>query len=155
MDDDITVRIADLIRSDEGLRLTAYQDTRGVWTIGYGYNLQAHGYTKTQAAQAIWTKDRAERALSGKIGECVAYLDRTYSAWRNLTGARQAVCVSAVYQLGPRAIPPFAPTIALICRGEYAAAAARMRATAWARQTPNRVRRLADMMATGEWPTKE
>jgi lysozyme len=26
-----------LIRSFEGLRLTAYQDTAGVWTIGYGH----------------------------------------------------------------------------------------------------------------------
>ena len=26
----------DLIKSFEGLRLTAYQDVRGIWTIGYG-----------------------------------------------------------------------------------------------------------------------
>ena len=26
----------DLVKSFEGLRLTAYQDVRGIWTIGYG-----------------------------------------------------------------------------------------------------------------------
>lgn len=29
----------ELIRKHEGLRLTAYKDTGGVWTIGYGYTL--------------------------------------------------------------------------------------------------------------------
>lgn len=35
----ITVRLAKLIRGEEGRRLTVYQDTGGVWTIGDGHKV--------------------------------------------------------------------------------------------------------------------
>jgi lysozyme len=38
----ITQETLNLIKSFEGLRLEAYQDTAGVWTIGYGHT---HGVT--------------------------------------------------------------------------------------------------------------
>ena len=31
--------IMTLLMSNEGFRAEAYQDTKGLWTIGYGYNL--------------------------------------------------------------------------------------------------------------------
>ena len=48
-----------LIESFEGLRLTAYQDSVGVWTIGYGLTLGVHqGQTITQPqAQAFLQQD--------------------------------------------------------------------------------------------------
>jgi len=33
----ITEEVRALIRTDEGLRLTSYQDVAGVWTVGYGH----------------------------------------------------------------------------------------------------------------------
>lgn len=44
----------DLITKWEGLRLKAYQDTGGVWTIGYGH-------TKTAKPDMVITKDEAIR----------------------------------------------------------------------------------------------
>ena len=40
----------------EGLRLTAYPDIRGVWTIGYGHTKDVH-------EGMVWTQDMAEAAL--------------------------------------------------------------------------------------------
>jgi GH24 family phage-related lysozyme (muramidase) len=50
-----------LIESFEGLRLTAYQDSVGVWTIGYGHTKGvAQGQTITQQqAQAFLQQDLA------------------------------------------------------------------------------------------------
>lgn len=46
--------IAD-IRRDEGLRLVAYQDGGGVWTIGYGHTRGVSlGDTCTEAQAEIW-----------------------------------------------------------------------------------------------------
>lgn len=40
----------DLIENSEGCRLTAYQDSKGVWTIGYGHTLGVYpGQAITQA----------------------------------------------------------------------------------------------------------
>ena len=48
------MNILDLIRKFEGLRLQAYQDSVGVWTIGYGHTsgvTQGMTCTKEQAEQ--------------------------------------------------------------------------------------------------------
>jgi lysozyme len=48
-----------LIESFEGLRLTSYQDSVGVWTIGYGHTVGVHqGQTITQPqAEAFLQQD--------------------------------------------------------------------------------------------------
>lgn len=59
-----------LIESFEGLRLTAYQDSVGVWTIGYGHTQGvAQGQTITQQqAEAFLQQDLAvaEAAVNGR-----------------------------------------------------------------------------------------
>ncbi len=59
----------DLIESFEGLRLNAYQDSVGVWTIGYGHTKGVHqGQTiTTQQAEAFLQEDlsEAEGAVDG------------------------------------------------------------------------------------------
>ncbi|MGV8268300.1 lysozyme, partial [Pseudomonas aeruginosa] len=50
----------DLIKSFEGLRLSAYQDSVGVWTIGYG---TTRGVTRYMTI----TVEQAERLLSNDI----------------------------------------------------------------------------------------
>src|SRR6185295_17828064 len=59
----------ELIESFEGLRLTSYQDSVGVWTIGYGHTRGVRsGQTITQQqAQAFLQQDLgvAEAAVNG------------------------------------------------------------------------------------------
>lgn len=51
-----------IIKEFEGLRLEAYQDTGGVWTIGYGH-------TKTAKPGMIVTEEEAERLLKIDLAE--------------------------------------------------------------------------------------
>ncbi len=54
MDNRIQLAAA-LIRVFEGLRLTAYQDSVGIWTIGYGHTAGVHeGDTCTEAQAEAW-----------------------------------------------------------------------------------------------------
>lgn len=59
----------DMIKSFEGLRLTAYKDSAGVWTIGYGHTKGARRGQRITAQQAedFLREDLevAERAVSG------------------------------------------------------------------------------------------
>jgi len=79
-----------LIESFEGLRLTAYQDSVGVWTIGYGHTRGvAQGQTITQQqAEAFLQQDLAvaEGAVNG--------LNQT------LTDNQFAALVSFTFNLG-------------------------------------------------------
>ena len=50
-----------LLKRFEGLRLTAYQDTGGVWTIGYGHTSAAGGMPVYKGL--VITNERAEQLL--------------------------------------------------------------------------------------------
>ena len=152
-------RIVALIQADEGYAekqpdgsCKAYQCPAGKWTIGYGTNLEAIGYTKEDAAKQHWPHAKAERYLLQAIADAMQFLDKNFPAWRGMTTARQAVVISGVYQLGQRKALEFKQTIAHIKAMEYDQAADHMLASRWATQTPARVKRLAQMMRTGEWP---
>ncbi|MCE9561870.1 MAG: lysozyme [Planctomycetes bacterium] len=58
----------DLIRECEGLRLKAYQDTGGVWTIGFGHcgkDVQPNSVIDEHTAEVLLTQDiaTAERSV--------------------------------------------------------------------------------------------
>lgn len=80
-----------LIKSFEGCRLTAYQDSVGVWTIGYGHTSGVYaGMTITEAKAEEYLKGdlvTAENAVNGKV---------TYSIKQNQFDA----LVSFTYNVG-------------------------------------------------------
>lgn len=80
-----------LIKSFEGCRLTAYQDSAGVWTIGYGHTSGVKkGMTITEAQAEAYLKGdlgTAENAVNGKV---------TYSIKQNQFDA----LVSFTYNVG-------------------------------------------------------
>ena len=57
-----------LIRRFEGLRLAAYQDSAGVWTIGYGTTQYRNG-DKVRPGDRI-TEDEADAILREQLAEC-------------------------------------------------------------------------------------
>ena len=64
-------QILSFIKSHEGLRLSAYRDPVGIWTIGYGHTGTAkQGQTITRAqADALFIKDvqEAEKAVKSLV----------------------------------------------------------------------------------------
>ena len=55
-----------LTKGFEGLRLFAYQDVAGVWTIGYGH-------TGPEVVEGlVWTQEQADAALLANTGEAQA-----------------------------------------------------------------------------------
>lgn len=141
-----------LIKAEEGCRLTAYKDSVGVYTIGHGYNLEAHGHDKAECAGLVWTQEQADAALQDEIDLVVSQLDRRWPEWVRLDDVRKAAIVSAVYQLGAPGAAHFLATIAAIRSHDWDKAAEQMLKSRWARQTPKRVQRNAAMIRTGRWP---
>lgn len=63
----------DLIKQWEGFRAAAYQDTGGVWTIGYGTTAAAGVGVKPKAGMVI-TEAQAEKYLMAAVGKTAAAL---------------------------------------------------------------------------------
>jgi lysozyme len=81
-----------LLRDLEGLRLKAYQDTAGVWTIGYG-DTGSH----VKPGDVI-TRDEAERRLSVRAGEFAATVLRVVK--RPMTQNQFEALVHLTYNIG-------------------------------------------------------
>ena len=87
--------LPDLAR-DEGLRLHAYQDTKGVWTIGFGHTgREVH-------PGLVWTRPQAVSALMDDVGRVKTGLDTAIPWWTGLCDVRQDVLAELAFNVGFR-----------------------------------------------------
>jgi lysozyme len=132
------------LRRHEGCRLSSYQDTVGVWTIGYGHTGPEvkKGLTITQA--------EAEELLADDFDEAVVDARRVVASFDALDWVRKTVVVNMAFNMGAKTLSTFHNTIALIDHGMYREAALHMLQSKWAWQVGQRARELAKRMSTGE-----
>lgn len=135
--------LVEALKKDEGLRLTAYQDTVGVWTIGYG----ATGAGISRGV--TWTQVQAEQRL---IDDIRRHNDEIHSKlpWmKSLDPVRRRVLENMAFNLGIAGLLGFKNTLEFVRTGQYAKAADGMLASKWAKQVKGRAVRLANEMRTG------
>ena len=89
---DISKKGIELLTYFEGLKLEAYQDSVGVWTIGYGH-------TKNVAEMDKITKSQAEDMLKTELIEYQSYITNLVKV--KLTQGQFDSLVCWVYNLGP------------------------------------------------------
>ena len=129
------------LKQDEGLRLNAYRDTVGVWTIGYG---RAH-----VAPNTVWNQGMAEAALIEDVKEHNAKLLKALPWVAGLDRVRRNVLFNMAYNLGVDGLLGFKNTLEAVRTGRYNQASAGMLASKWAKQVKGRAVRLAQEMLTG------
>lgn len=130
--------LEDLLREDEGLSLKPYKDTLGYLTIGYGHNLEAKGISK--AVAELMLQEDCEQVRQ----EASAFW-----WWPAIDEVRQLVVLSMIYQLGMGGFLGFKNMISALRNRQFKAAAREMEDSLWARQTPERAKKLARWMETG------
>jgi GH24 family phage-related lysozyme (muramidase) len=138
---DLSEKLVSAIKSAEGLRLTAYRDTAGVWTIG-------HGHTPSYEGQ-ICTQDQAEAWLRADIAAAGAVVDRLPEA-RSIDPARFNALSELVFNLGPKKWALFAKTRAAIADKTWQKAHDELLNSKWASQVGStRSNRIAGLLLTG------
>lgn len=137
-----------LIQKHEGLRLTPYKDSRGILTVGYGFNLETSSapgdvealgldYASLQAGMAI-TQQQAtslfevsyQRAIKSAYLCCVNFPD--------LPDDAAAALVDMAYNLGLPKLTGFQHMLAALEDGDYATAAKQAEASLWFAQVGER-----------------
>lgn len=86
----------DLIRNFEGCRLDAYQDSAGVWTIGYGHTGPVNG--QPVAAGMTITQDTADDLLREDLAWAEKCVNDAVS--HDATPNQFAAMVSLAYNIG-------------------------------------------------------
>ena len=132
------------LRRDEGEVLHAYKDTLGYLTIGVGILIDARkggGITEEESAWLL------QRRVNAKQLE----LFSTLPWFRYLDTVRQAALLNMAYQLGVDGLMEFRKMLAALRDQRWAEAESHALDSDWAKQTPERARRVARQLATGAW----
>lgn len=139
---------ASLIRRHEGLRLTAYRDTVGKLTIGYGFNLDAGDakpicgvlkldYEAIRNGSEI-TEAQADAILDLQLGMVNAQAKTLFPNFQTMPADVQSVVQDLIFNLGLAGFLKFHDTIAALKDSDYQQAAQGLTDSLWFHQTGSR-----------------
>lgn len=145
-------RLRDQLVLHEGLRLKAYKDTKGIWTIGVGHALP--GITDAAAKAMQWTRNEALLTCDYDAARhWLELMDRVSWLW-SLDPVRQNVFAELSFNMGAGKVLLFRQTLQSTQAQDFRAARAHLSNSKWAREDVGRSRseRILRMLETGRWP---
>lgn len=130
----------------EGSNRRMYRDSKGIWTIGIGHNLEARGISVAAEAQI----------LRDDLADVVRQLDSHAPWWRKLDQVRREVIIELCFNMGwgdgKHGLSSFTNTLQAIASERWADAARGLRHSKWARDVKAyRAETLIQALETGEW----
>ena len=135
--------LVDQIKRQEGLRLTAYVDTLGNRSIGYGHTPAFPGQTITEAEADSWLMQDLNSAQTDLL---------TALPWCfSLSVPRYCVLWNMCFNMGISHLLEFRLMLAAVRNANYPEAAKQMLNSLWASQVKDRAVELSEQMETGAW----
>lgn len=139
----------------EGLRTEAYQDSKGIWTCGYGRNLEEHGVPAEFAEHVCISEELAESWLIEDLLE--SQMDAmTFAVYPFFNRARKNVFIEMVFQMGRTRVAKFVNMLGSISLNpsqtptNWATVADHMLDSKWHREdSPERALELSKTMRVG------
>ena len=128
--------LIDEIKKSEGFRNRVYQCTEGFDTIGYGFAIK----------DLVMDEDIAEMILERKIAELRLRIEQKFDFFSGLPKKVQDVVIEMCYQMGVNGFSKFRKTIQYLKDHEFECAGIEMLDSRWAKQTPNRAKKLSDIV---------
>ena len=128
-------RVIESLKQEEGFDGMPYEDKLGIPTIGYGTKLPL-------------TEEEAELLLKHRLDKKILEISEKEPFFLDLPQKAQEVIANMAYQLGVEGVLKFKKMWAALKKGDYQKAADEMLDSKWATQTPNRAKRLAEIMGS-------
>ena len=130
---------SDLLKSvklSEGFRDRVYKDTLGIDTIGYGFAIK----------DLVLDEDISEMILRRKLDSLIDRANKRFKFLKDLPIKAQDVIYEMCYQMGISGVSKFKKTLLYLENHEFKMASKEMLDSRWARQTPNRAKKLSDII---------
>ena len=128
--------LLEAVKLSEGFRDKVYKCTEGYDTIGYGFAIK----------DLTMDEDVAEIILKRKLNKLIKDVNNKFSFMDDIAVEAQDVVYEMCYQLGINGFSKFKKTIAYLRDEDYKMAAIEMLDSRWAKQTPNRAKRLSNII---------
>tara|TARA_R100001015_G_C4440381_1_gene34212 strand:- start:89 stop:490 length:402 start_codon:yes stop_codon:yes gene_type:complete len=125
------------IKESEGYRSKVYKCTEGYDTIGYGFAIK----------DLELDEDICDMILERKVKKIVDIVENKLPYLSSLPKEVQDVLIEMYYQMG-NSLFKFKKTLMYVESKDYKDASSEMLLSKWAKQTPNRAKKLSDIMAS-------
>lgn len=146
-------QIIPILNYEEGYKEKPYIDTLGFPTVAGGVrigpkgaNLSNYTFTVPREVGDVWKLS----ILNSKISASKNYAN-IQKALSSCNEARRDIIYSMMYQLGVEGLSTFSNTLKSIANGDFDGGADGMLNSLWAKQTPNRAKRHAQVMRSGTY----
>ena len=129
-------QLVESIKKNEGYREKVYKCTEGFDTIGYGFSIKD---VKLRESVCDIILEEKLMELSSEVQEKFPWL----------TDMPQEVChviLEMCYQMGVAGVSKFKKTISYLQEKEWGKASVEMLDSKWAKQTPNRAKRMSEIV---------
>jgi GH24 family phage-related lysozyme (muramidase) len=146
--------------SEEGFRPTAYKDSVGITTIGYGFNLEQPNaadiikrvkiperYELLRTGRQALSEESARKLFDYKHRKSEQAAARIVPNFNELGENQRAALTSMAYHMGGEGLRKFRQTLSYLKQGNAKAVENQLLSSLMAQQTPARARRTALMLA--------
>ena len=130
-------RLKESVKANEGFRDRVYKDTLGFDTIGYGFAIK----------DLRLDSDISGILLDRKIYQLIINVYTRLPWVVEMPGKIEEVIVEMCYQMGITGFSKFKKTHKYMKEHDWKLASIEMLDSRWAKQTPNRAKRLSDIVA--------
>lgn len=131
------------IQRDEGCRLSAYRDSLGYLTIGYGRLIDERRGGHLSPEEALYL-------LANDIHRVTAQIT-PYEWFNTQDPVRQGALINMAFNLGATGLLGFPKFLLHMGAKEYSEAAAQLVGTLWHKQVGVRAARIIKQIETGAW----
>lgn len=146
-------QIIPILNFEEGYREKPYRDTQGYPTVAGGIKIGPKGadmsnytFTVPRRVGDLWKEVFVENTITE-----MQLRPTIISALKKCNDARRDVLISMAYQMGVPGLAGFKNTLAMIADGNFDGASRGMLNSLWAKQTPERAQRHAEVMRSGSY----
>ncbi len=148
-----TQYLFDDIAFDEGVKLKPYRDSRNIWSIGIGHNIQADPTLNAQLAHLMQTGitlDQAKAIFQHDVKTAELGLDLHVPWWRTLDDVRQDSVLNICFNVGCGGLLTWHHTLGYLQTGQFSNAYLELLNTQpWHNQVGHRAERIAMQIKTG------
>ena len=124
------------IKESEGFVEHVYNDSLGIPTIGYGFAIK----------DLILDEDIASEILIRKVKNLAQRVQNKFDWFNTEPDVIKKVVIEMCYQLGLGGFSKFKKTISYLEKKNYLEASKEMLDSKWAKQTPNRAKKLSKIV---------
>lgn len=136
---------------EEGRRLEVYTCTAGHKTIGIGHNLDVKPAFNGQRIPDVISDQLCDLLFDRDLNDTITQLNSSWTKNTTLDQVRRDAVLNMCFQLGVYGVLRFKLMLNALERSDWVAAKAHALDSSWAKQTPERAKRVSEQLLTGKY----